>query len=194
MAMLTGPEWPYLEILVRLALSLALGLLIGLERERLDRRTGELAALGTPPDLALEVACLLDVFSLLDIAEVSLRTGEDPAVVAALYFTISEHYEVDRFLSRISALPRGDRWQALARAALRTDLYGALAAMTGRVVRATPEGGPPAERLVVWEQRNAEGLARARATLAEIGGQETFDLATLSVALRVIRTLAMQGG
>lgn len=40
MAMTTGPEWPYLEILVRLALSLALGLLIGLERERRGKEAG----------------------------------------------------------------------------------------------------------------------------------------------------------
>ena len=169
-------------------------MLVGVERERLDRRVADFVAAGAPADLAAEVASLLDVFSLLDIVEVSLRTEEDAAVVAQLYFTISERYEVDRFLGRISALPRGDRWQVLARAALRSDLYGALASLTARVVRATPDGGPPADRVTVWEQRYAEGLARARATLADIGSQETFDLATLSVAMRVIRTLAMQGG
>lgn len=41
-ATLTLPtvEWPYLQILVRLALSLALGLLIGLERERRGKEAG----------------------------------------------------------------------------------------------------------------------------------------------------------
>jgi glutamate dehydrogenase len=168
--------------------------LVGVERERLDRRTGDLVALGAPADLAGEVAALLDVFSLLDIVEVSRRTDEDPAVVGRLYFTISERYEVDRFLGRITGLPRGDRWDALARSALRSDLYGALALLTARVVRATPDGGAPADRVAIWEERYAEGLGRARATLAEIGQQETFDLATLSVAMRVIRTLAQQGG
>jgi glutamate dehydrogenase len=115
-------------------------------------------------------------------------------VVGRLYFTISEQYEVDRFLGRITALPRHDRWSALARSALRSDLYGALASLTSRVVRATPEGGEPAARVAIWEERYAEGLGRARATLTEIGQQETFDLATLSVAMRVIRTLAQQGG
>lgn len=38
--MMTGAEWPYLEILVRLALSLALSLLIGLERERRGKEAG----------------------------------------------------------------------------------------------------------------------------------------------------------
>jgi len=169
-------------------------LLVGVERERLDRRVSDFVAAGAPGDLSAEVAALLDVFSLLDIVEVSLRTGEEPASVARLYFTISERYEVDRFLGRITALPRGDRWSSLARSALRSDLYGALASLTSRVVRVTPDGGEPIDRVTTWEERYAEGLGRARATLAEIGAQESFDLATLSVALRVIRTLASQGG
>ena len=168
--------------------------LVGVERERLDRRVADFVAAGAPADLSAEVAALLDVFSLLDIVEVSRRTGEEPASVAQLYFTISERYEVDRFLGRITALPRDDRWSSLARSALRSDLYGALASLTARVVRATPDGGEPVARVATWEERYAEGLGRARATLAEIGAQEHFDLATLSVALRVIRTLATQGG
>ena len=169
-------------------------LLIGGERERLDRRVAELVAAGAPDDLAVEVASMLDLFSLLDVVEVSQLTGEEPASIARLYFTVSEGYEVDRYLGRITALPRRDRWSSLARSALRSDLYGALASLTAKVALATPDGGEPAERMATWEQLYAEGLGRARATLAEIGAQETFDLATLSVALRVIRTLAVQGG
>ena len=169
-------------------------LLVGVERERLERRVSDFVGAGAPADLAGEVAALLDTFSLLDIVEIARRTEADPRVVAALYFTISERYEIDRFLGRITALPRRDRWSTLARSALRSDLYGALASLTAKVVRATPEGGAPVDRVAVWEQRYAEGLGRARATLTEIGAQETFDLATLSVALRVIRTLAMQAG
>ena len=45
-------------------------------------------------------------------------------------------------LSRISPLPRGDRWQALARAALRYDLYAALEALTVAVLTSTPPGEP----------------------------------------------------
>ncbi len=168
--------------------------LIGVEHERLDRRIDDFVTARAPVDLAIEVAALLDVFSLLDIVEVSRRTGEDPTTVAALYFTISERYEVDRFLGRITGLPRRDRWSSLARSALRSDLYGALASLTAKVVRATPEGGEPVDRVISWEERYAEGLGRARATLTEIGALEEFDLATLSVALRVIRTLSTQGG
>jgi len=96
-------------------------------------------------------------------------------------------------LTRITALPRDDRWAALARMALRYDLYGALAGLTRNVLGATPEGGEPEARIAAWEVANAEGLARTKATLAEMSTAESFDLATLSVALRVIRTLVPSG-
>jgi glutamate dehydrogenase len=51
----------------------------------------------------------------------------------------------------------------------------------------------PLQRIEAWEAANEEGLARARATLADIGSQDEFNLATLSVALRTIRTLVGQG-
>jgi glutamate dehydrogenase len=109
--------------------------------------------------------------------------------VAGVYFAISERIEVDRMLTRITGLPRDDRWSALARSALRYDLYAALAGLTQNVLTSTSSTEPPKERIDAWEQQNAEGVARAEATLEEIVGLDTFDLATLSVALRTIRTL-----
>ena len=130
---------------------------------------------------------------LLDIVEVAQATGADAEDVAALYFILSERYEVDRMLTRITGLPRDDRWSALARAALRSDLYSALTGMTRRVLETTRGISEPLERIEAWESQQAEGLARARAALDEIGALEDFDLATLSVALRTIRTLVAQG-
>ncbi|MFN8147753.1 MAG: NAD-glutamate dehydrogenase [Candidatus Nanopelagicales bacterium] len=168
-------------------------LLVGIEQDRLEARTAELVALGAPEDLARESGALLDAFGLLDIVEVAQATGADAEDVAALYFILSERYEVDRMLTRITGLPRDDRWSALARAALRSDLYSALTGMTRRVLETTRGISEPLERIEAWESQQAEGLARARATLDEIGALEDFDLATLSVALRTIRTLVAQG-
>jgi glutamate dehydrogenase len=168
-------------------------LLVGEERERLHRRAEEMVAVGAPADLALEASGLLDIFGLLDCVDVARATGTDAREVAELYFVLSERYEIDTMLSRITALPRGDRWTALARAALRSDLYGALVGMTRRVIETVPGIEDPVARTTAWEARQAEGLARARATLDEISSQDTFDLATISVALRTIRTLVAQG-
>ena len=111
--------------------------------------------------------------------------------VIGLYFALSERFDVDRLLVRITALPRGDRWTALARQALRSDLYSVIAELTGRVYLAT-EGKVAAERITLWEQQRTEGVARTRATLDEILQVEEIDLATLSVGLRVLRNLVAQ--
>jgi glutamate dehydrogenase len=168
-------------------------MLVGVERDRLHERASELVAIGAPEDLALLSAAHLDVYGAFDIVEVAQTTGADSEDVARIYFILSERYEVDRMLTRITRLPRDDRWSALARAALRSDLYGALVGMTRRVIESTRGISEPLARVESWEEQQAEGLARARATLDEISAGEQFDLATLSVALRTIRTLVQQG-
>ena len=136
---------------------------------------------------------MLDVFALLDVVQIADAVGQPPAEIMPLYFALSERYDVDRLLSRITGLPRGDRWTALARQALRTDLYAALAGVTAGVATATQPGEAPERRIAAWEDQHREGLARAQATLDQIAALETGDLATLSVALRVLRNLVAQG-
>jgi len=160
----------------------------GVERERFERRAADFVAAGAPHELSAEVAGLLDAFSLLDICELAAASGEEPESVTELYFALSERFEVDRMLNRITQLPRDDRWSSLARMSLRYDLYSALAMLTRAVQRAAPSGEPD-RRIEAWEALNAEGLGRTQATLAEIASSESSDLASLSVALRVIRTL-----
>lgn len=163
-------------------------MLQGAERERLLQRAGQYTARGIPSDLALDVAALLDVFSLLDVAELSGRVGSDPGDAAKVYFTVSARYEIDRLLVGITGLPRGDRWTSLARAAMRADVYATLAALTARVLRST-EVAAASVRVAQWESRHPAAVEAALATLAEAAAQERHDLATLSVAVRAMRSL-----
>ena len=164
-------------------------MLRGAERDRLERRAAYYVERGIPEELAVATAAHLDAFSLLDIVELANATNQPAEEVGYIYFALSDRFEVDKMLNRITLLPRDERWHALARMALRYDLYSALAGLTANVLALTPPGGSPEERIEAWETANLEGLQRARNTLLEIGSGDIFDLATLSVALRVIRTL-----
>jgi glutamate dehydrogenase len=164
-------------------------MLTGNEAERFDRLTKRFVEAGAPEELARKAASGLDVFALLDITDICAKTDEASASVIPLYFTLSDRYDMDRTLLRITALPRGDRWTALARQALRSDLYQAIAALTSTVIDVTDATTSPQQRIAQWEEANAEGVTRARATLDEINAVEEPDLATLSVALRVLRNL-----
>lgn len=167
-------------------------MLRGNEAERYHRRIERFIEAGAPEDIAHEAASALDVFSLLDITDICQATGESADTVIPLYFTLSDRYDVDRTLIRITDLPRNDRWNALARQALRTDLYQVIAALTTRVIDVTDPTSPALARVEDWEVRHAESVSRARTTLEEIASVEDPDLATLSVCLRVLRNLAAQ--
>jgi glutamate dehydrogenase len=169
------------------------GMLLGVEHDRFDRLRQRFTSAGVPEELAASTAAALDVFSLLDITDICVETGEDVDTVTPLFFTITERYDIDRTLVHITNLPRGDRWSALARQALRSDLYAAVAGLTARVVRATPATQSAAERLRAWEGAHMEGVMRATTTLTDIAGVDDPDLATLSVALRALRNLVAQG-
>jgi glutamate dehydrogenase len=92
-------------------------------------------------------------------------------------------------VSRILALPREDRWQTMARAALRDDLHTVHAQLTGQVLSATEPGLDATARVEAWEADDSEAISRAAGTFEEICSDETADLARMSVALRVVRSL-----
>ena len=166
--------------------------MIGAEADSFEQLAQRYRDAGAPDGLARLVASLLDVYALLDIAEVVARTGEDATTIIPLYYAVSDRYDVDRTLVRITALPRGDRWAVQARHALRSDLYAALAQLTARISRSTSQDDAASVRIDAWEQAHAAGLSRAKATLAEVDALEHSDLATLSVVLRVMRNLVTQ--
>ncbi|GAB3679121.1 NAD-glutamate dehydrogenase [Angustibacter aerolatus] len=168
-------------------------LVTGAERDALQARVASLVELGVPADLARRTAELLEVFVLLDVTEISLATSTPAEEVAALYFVVSDRFEVDAVLSLITALPRDDRWDALARAALRYDLYAVLEQLVTSVLQTTAAGLPATERLATWEEVNRESLTRVRDLVADVRGVESTSIAALSVALRGLRGVVRSG-
>ncbi|MDT3399899.1 NAD-glutamate dehydrogenase [Streptomyces sp. B1866] len=164
-------------------------LLRGADSEWYQRIHDEMAEVGVPEDLAAHVAGFSSAFPALDIAAIAERTGKEPIAVAEVYYDLADRLGIAQLMDRIVELPRADRWQSMARAAIREDLYAAHAALTADVLSAGNGASTPEQRFKEWEERNASILQRARATLEEIHGSETFDLANLSVAMRTMRTL-----
>ena len=68
-------------------------------------------------------------------------------------------------------------------------VYAAHAALTRDVLVTSEPGGQPEERMAHWAEKNKTAVQRAQQTLSEIWESDSFDLATLSVALGSIRTL-----
>ncbi|MFG1676835.1 NAD-glutamate dehydrogenase [Micromonospora sp. NPDC049282] len=160
----------------------------GTEREGIAAHIESLVGRGLPRELAVQATRLMYSFGLLDIVETAQTTGREVSEVASVYFVLSDRFRVDALLSKISLLPREDRWQTLARMALRYDLYAALAALTAEVLTSTSDSQPPVERVQEWEQANATSIHRAHRAMGEFD-ESRADLSALSVLLRQIRTL-----
>ncbi|MFJ5811326.1 NAD-glutamate dehydrogenase [Streptomyces sp. NBC_01426] len=149
----------------------------------------ELVGEGVPEELAAKVAGFSSAFPTLDIVAIADRTGVDPLDVAEVYYDLADRLDITQLMDRIIELPRSDRWQSMARASIREDLFAAHAALTADVLAVGNGESTPEERFKAWEEKNAAIIGRARTTLEEIRGSDDFDLANLSVAMRTMRSL-----
>ncbi|HIT75396.1 MAG TPA: NAD-glutamate dehydrogenase [Candidatus Avipropionibacterium avicola] len=145
-------------------------------------RRDDLVALGTPADLASRIALLPETFPALVICRIAKETGVEVDRVAENLFEVTDLLGLDEVLRSIIRLPRADWWDRMARAALRDDLHAVRATLTRQALLI--DGGLPA-----WQGAHAEQLASVGEQLDDLGGAEGADLARMSVALRIVRSL-----
>ncbi len=163
-------------------------LLTGSDLAGFDERRDAFTSRGVPLGLAERVAAMVPAYSAFDIVDIASSTDRPVEETAEVYFDLADRLQITRLRDRITALPRDDRWNTMARAALRDDLYSAHAALAADVLQMTGPGRPE-DRLAAWVQRNESAVRRAGQTLTEIWETDRFTVATLSVAVRAVRTL-----
>ncbi|MEC3853962.1 NAD-glutamate dehydrogenase [Paenarthrobacter ureafaciens] len=163
----------------------------GSDRDHTEDRIARWNDVGMPRELVKCASDLLESFGLLDISLLAERVEEPPAMIADLYYAVFHRIGALSLLLRITDLPRQNRWEASARAALRDDVYSAVADMTLSVLQTTPcaKGVAAMERLVEWESGHEEQLRRIKDTFAEVTKPWQVDIDSISVALKLLRTL-----
>ena len=165
----------------------------GDERERFDERTEDLESEGVPGELARRVAAMPSLLATFDIVEVGRAIEREPETVMKSYFQLGSRLELNLLREQILALPRENRWQALARAALRDDLNTLHRALTQEVLSEASEREDSEAAINAWMGANAAALERCLGMLRDIKAARVYDTTTLPVALREIRNL-IRGG
>jgi glutamate dehydrogenase len=140
---------------------------------------------GVPSNLAARSACWPWLQSGFDIVEIAHTEARNVADAATAYWATFDAFELGWMWDGVGNLPRSDRWQEQARSALRDDLMSVIADLTRNVMRSA--GGSPS----AWIEANGRAVGRALAMHTEIRRAESFDLTTLSVALRQLRNLTI---
>lgn len=164
-------------------------LMSGRELEAYQDRLAAYEKRGVPAELARRVAVLEPAYMLLGVVEVAQALSLTAEEVARVHFALGERLGLPVLLQRIVALPRADKWQTMARAALRDDLHAVHSALTAQVLRATSSEESAAARIAAWEDGDADLVAKAADTLEQICAEEEADLARMSVGLRIVRGL-----
>ncbi len=161
------------------------GLLTPGQAERFEALADSYVAGGLDGALARRTAAAEFTHEALPIVQVATDTDRDALAVAAVWFAVAERLGLDAVGDRVDALPHLDRWETMARAALRDDLAG----LHERLVREVlgVEAADAAGAVDGWLSGRPDADA-ALSTLRLAAGTDA-DLARLSVALRTIRSL-----
>jgi glutamate dehydrogenase len=134
------------------------------------------------------------MFSALDIVEAATTAGEPTEEVAAVFHGVGARLQLQWLRDAITALPRDNRWQTLARAALRDEFFAIHGALTREALQAAPAGLPAEARVDAWQAGRQAGVERTLQVVNDIRMGELSSLETLSVALREVRNLIQSAG
>ncbi len=145
---------------------------------------GRLAG-GVPEQLAQRSVLWPLLHTGFDVVALSARTGQSLTTVAGSYWQLFEELDLLWLWEAIGRLPRSNRWQTQARAALRDDLLSALADLTSDILAAGSVSN--------WRAANDRLIGRTVVLFTEIRRVDAHDLTTLSVALRQLRNLSLLG-
>jgi glutamate dehydrogenase len=164
-------------------------LLRGLDGDAWHARVADFADRGVPSGLASRVAAMDALFFAFDIVE-TVRGREEPIRRAAsIHFELDRRLELTWLRNRILELPRSDRWQTLARAALRDDLYRTHRALNVAVLEASRAAVDLDAAIDACLGAGAATVRRYLGTLGDIRTGNGNDFTTLLVAVRELANL-----
>jgi glutamate dehydrogenase len=155
-------------------------LVVGDDAATLATESERLVADGVPRELATRVGSFVVALGALAVTEVADATGRPVHDVAIVFFALADRLRLGWLRDRIAALPRGDRWQTEARAALRDDVADLHRELVEAVVRA----GSGVE---AWLAGRADAVERYLGVVADVEAGGAFDLATLGAVRRELR-------
>ena len=152
------------------------------------RRPPRSLARGVPAELAARIAAL-DLLPVGARHHRARRRARDRGRAGRRRLrVVGDRLRLDWLHDRIVELPRADRWDALARNALREDVGGAsTAAIADACARHGPRPSSAEAAFDAWAGTQQAAVDRALAIIHDITSRAVFDLATLSVALREFR-------
>ncbi|MDT0581578.1 MULTISPECIES: NAD-glutamate dehydrogenase [Alteromonadaceae] len=166
--------------------------LVESECKAVHDETQRLISLQVPKDIAYRVACLSNMFSSMDLAQIAELEKRPIEVVARLYYQLGSRFELHWFLDQINQQSVTNHWQALARASYREELDWQQRALTSVLLNIEPKAKDADKILNSWCEDNKEALERWYHMMTEFKTSDNHEFAKFSVALRELMLLSVK--
>ena len=169
--------------------------LSGISRARVRAKRDAGEAWGLPEELIIIWIRGFEGYALLDVIRSAADHDFEATSLAPVYFATYDRFKVDELLGLITELPRSDRWEILARQAMRGGLYETAAELALSVAEgakgdfSTVDGAQQALASWIEEHPTRVGnIDRILDEIAEAAPDATGHprLAVVSVALRTL--------
>src|SRR5205814_10693305 len=99
-------------------------------------------------------------YAALEIVEIAKRDNIDSIEVADVHHVLEDRAHLFGMFVKIFDLPRGDRWQTMARASLRDDLQAVHADLTSQILATTDRSKAAEDRVKGWEKSDKVVVGR----------------------------------
>ena len=160
--------------------------LTGMDQDTFEGRCRELEFAGVPANFAKLVASMPKAIAALDIVDLAATTKGKLSEITATYQTVADKFEISALLERIISMPRDSRWRSMARGTLRDDLNWSHAQLSSQIMNVAGST-KPAAKCEAWRDQLSENGEQSLEMLAEIMSTDTNDLASIVVAVQLIR-------
>ena len=165
--------------------------LVDSEVNEVQERVAFLVSQKVPEDSAVKIASLSNLFSSLDLAQVSALENRPVDVVARLYYQLGNKLELHWFLEQINQQSVANHWQALARASYREELDWQQRAITIVLLQSDTKSKDADSMLDQWITQNESKLSRWHHMMTEFKTSDNHEFAKFSVALRELMLLSI---
>ncbi len=169
----------------------ALSLMSAPERQRAEERMQSYTQQGVPAETAARITLMKALYTAPDINWLATKRSLPSKKVAEVYFKLADKLDLIWIRRRIEALKADSRWHALARNALRDDLYLRQRRLTDLVLRELKPRKPVDAQLEQWLQAQSHQAHYLTDLIAEMKTTDQADYLGLSVVLRQLGRLAV---
>lgn len=160
------------------------------ELHRIEHRIGEYCNSGIPRRVAQRVVMLKALFASPDITWLKERTGAPAKVLSEIYFRLAESLQITWVRRHIDKLTADSRWHALARNALRDDLYQRHRELCAKIADDIDISANIATELDNWLNNNSVQTAYLSNLITEVKSTQQANYLSLSVILRQLGRLS----